>query len=278
MKRVTVRSEQDVHLLARRLDFHIFRGQKQDWPVKSRLVRVLESIEVDPGIWRNRENNVIREFAGKRHLHQETSLPQSDMITCCSLMQHYGAPTRLIDFTFSLYVALFFAVEDIEYKGDSIIWCLNEMKIRDEAVPRESVSTPDGNNKQRQYEIMRDQAAKIFASDPSHGDGLLLIEPATKNERHSRQQGCLLFPKQIDKDLSGILASNFSCSNEVEERRVGDFDKLNYDEIALKIVVPGKFRQGLMGSLWKMNINHGVLFPGIDGFCKSLFYYCSLYG
>ena len=31
-------------------------------------------------------------------------------------MQHFGAPPRFLDFTSSIYVATFFAVEDVEHK------------------------------------------------------------------------------------------------------------------------------------------------------------------
>jgi len=277
MKQVIIQSEDDIHLLAKKLDWHIFRGQRQqEWPIKSKLARLLESIPIERGNYRNRENNVIREFGSRINLYEKIAFSPNDRIGCCSLMQHYGAPTRLIDFTASLYVALFFAVDDIEYKGDSAIWCLNEMLIRDKAVPREKIRSADGNDKQCQYQEMLRHANDLLLSDAENCPELLIIDPPIKNERLSRQQGCFLFPRRIDKSLNDILASDFSCSSSFEDCPASMFDKLNNDELALKIIVPANIRQALLGLLWKMNISHELLFPGMDGFCKSMFFHCTL--
>lgn len=54
-----------------------------------------------------------------------------DVIEWLALMQHFGAPTRLLDFTQSPYVATYFAVEDAT--EDSVIWAVNESWVRNQA-------------------------------------------------------------------------------------------------------------------------------------------------
>ena len=167
MNEITIQSIDDLHMLSQRLDFHIFRGQRDVWLLKSKLFRTLEAFGIEKGNYRNRENNLIREFQSRVRLYRDVKLLPTDNLGCYGLMQHFGAPTRFLDFTSSIYVAAFFAVEDVEHKKDSFVWCLNEMMIRDSIVPRENINALDGNNKEAQYEAMREIASNWLSSTDS---------------------------------------------------------------------------------------------------------------
>lgn len=43
-----------------------------------------------------------------------------------ALMQHFGAPTRVLDITKSSYVAAYFAIEDATAGDDCAVWAINE--------------------------------------------------------------------------------------------------------------------------------------------------------
>ena len=78
------------------------------------------------------EQTLLREFQRRYH-HYSYSEPEPIFdLEWLSIMRHHGAPTRLIDFTYSIYVAAYFAVEAIGENEDSFIyginmpWCQNE--------------------------------------------------------------------------------------------------------------------------------------------------------
>jgi hypothetical protein len=191
-------------------------------------------------------------------------------------MQHFGAPTRFLDFTESIYVAAFFTVEDVEHKKDSFIWCINEMMIRDSMAPRENYNPPDGNNKEAQYEAMREIARNCLSSMDSKESKFLILDPREKNERISRQQGLFVCPLNISDSIENILIRTYRCKDTFEQVPVANYNKVNADVLVLRIRIPFNLRQNILKNLNKMNVNHEVLFPGLDGFCKSMYLHVSL--
>jgi len=100
----------------------IYRGQSQDWPLETSIERSLNRWEIDltdaPEIERQFIRDFRRQYRGKHHV-----LVNGDCLHCLALMQHHGAPTRLLDFGYSPYVAAKFAIDQGSKNG--VAWCLN---------------------------------------------------------------------------------------------------------------------------------------------------------
>ncbi|MDA0575614.1 FRG domain-containing protein [Burkholderia gladioli] len=161
-------------------------------------------------------------------------------------MQHHGAPTRLLDFTKSPFVAAFFALE--RATGDAAIFALNTPALwNNRAVPKPR----PGLSRDVIDPRVGDNLQKYFLSNTN--EILWSGEPSAMDERLVSQSGTFVLPGVIDKPLQAIL------------------DGYDSDEELLhKLVLPGALRVDAMKWLYRMNITNASLFQGLDGLARSI--------
>src|SRR5579863_5305419 len=105
-----------------------FRGERDErWPLYSSLSRYLRNFCVDPQAWPQQEGRILRIFKRKAHQFLDKPPDLDDDFQWLALMQHHGAPTRLIDFSWSPYVAAFFALE--RTLADGVVWAMNPGRV-----------------------------------------------------------------------------------------------------------------------------------------------------
>jgi hypothetical protein len=107
MRRMLVKDWDELVRLLETLDGWAFRGEPSArFELLSSLARRLERHCPDRQAWREREERALRIFRRKAHIYLEADAQAvlDDDLRCLALMQHHGAPTRLLDFTKSPYV------------------------------------------------------------------------------------------------------------------------------------------------------------------------------
>lgn len=141
MKLVTVTIE-NVSSFMKHLEAHgssfFYRGQAQDWPLIPSIARVGRGgFEV---LW-DFEEQILSEF--RRLASPYLDRPPTTLNEWILHAQHYGLPTRLLDWTSNPIKALFFAVEDIHNKNDGVVWSSDAWNIVwNEALPNLNCSEP----------------------------------------------------------------------------------------------------------------------------------------
>jgi hypothetical protein len=120
---VTLSSWEELHKFASRRGW-LFRGERTTaWQLKTSLERCCDRVGVKPKMRRTIEGRIIREFRRAYHQFSPQVPERESTVEWLSIMQHHGAPSRLLDFTYSVYVAAYFAVEEAD--DDSVVWAIN---------------------------------------------------------------------------------------------------------------------------------------------------------
>ena len=114
--------------LGRDVQKWIFRGQKDSsWGLETTLERIVSRFGWELRKSPNIEKGLIRRFKRQSH-HHSTDLPNPDhALEWLALMQHHGTPTRLQDWTYSFFVAVYFAIEQADKAAG--VWALDRSVI-----------------------------------------------------------------------------------------------------------------------------------------------------
>jgi methyl-accepting chemotaxis protein len=245
MEEVRVSTWNDFMSLSGELDGWAFRGQQDArWLLLSSLSRYLNAYVPDKASWRSREERAIRIFRRKAHNYLGDPSVLDNALRCLALMQHHGAPTRLLDFTKSPFVAAFFGLE--RATGDAAVYALN--------TPQLWVAAPLGQPDMDRNSIDPRQPgnfSRLFL--PNTNAVIWTGEPTEMDRRLVAQSGTVVVPGVLDKPLDEVLQ-----------------DYGEHGTLLKKIVLPLSLREEAMKSLYRMNITNATLFPDLDGLARSI--------
>ena len=217
-----------------------FRGQSDySWKISSSLHRIIEGDKISEGKANYYEKAAIQEFAMQAHLLREIAHNHGESPDYGLLidMQHYTCPTRLVDWSGSPYIALYFAVrENVETDGALFYW-----------------------NTAGYTKNMQSLSLNYDIRDPfnfTEYDFVKLYFPTKRNERIVRQQGCFSISNNLLKNHCDLIEGLGKTANS--------------NSGLYKIRIPSSLKLEFLARLRAMNISANSLFPGIDGLGLSI--------
>jgi hypothetical protein len=250
---------------------YIFRGQGHpDWELQSSFFRACS--EMKPTRPKKQiEDLLLTSFKAKSHQFLQHLPEEKKRLEWASVMQHYGAVTKLLDWSHSPFIALFFAL--ISSQESVSIFQLNYKEITEQ--------NKINNGLNFEQLIIKDMI----------DNKIIIHQPTFQNQRIIAQQGLFTYNSSYDKNIQTVLSNYdyeylkksgrvFSKNEEiltcgetpVEEIESID-NNLEEDSILTKYIfrnIDNQVKKEIYNNLKMMNIHFGTLFPDIEGLCRSL--------
>jgi hypothetical protein len=245
-------------------DVWLFRGQADSrWRLISSLER---DSRLDP-FWES-EKVMLDVFLSKAHLYSDLLRNGLGTVDVLSIMQHNGTPTRLLDWTYSPFVAAFFAAADEQAQpADSgAVWAVNQSKVN--WWSKHAYQTQFMHSKQcgvdlafeieeRRIDFANEEVFSALRLESNSkylkGGFVVVLLPRFHNLRLVNQQGVFLASCKLDMPFQNSL-----------EQMLQDTE----EPAILKFEFPGEIRKALVRKLMTANVHRGVLFPDLSGLCS----------
>ena len=172
---------------------HVFRGQgSTEWPLATALARHFRAaVGLNPHHWRDRELKIYQMFRERLLRICPGFCEEWEPKDILALMQHHHVPTRMLDFTYSPFVAAFFALRNA--CGDSAIWVIDSKQLGNHSQAGDYSKCP-GPTHVGGYQKELDQP-----------EGAVVVEPRPCHPRVAAQQSCFLVPGHISRDIDKTL-------------------------------------------------------------------------
>jgi len=256
---------------------------------KTSLDKAFEEFDISPETssgqnktYRNKiEDKITRSFRRRAFLLTGSKESTQSQLENLSLLRHHGAPARILDWMYSFFTAVYFAVNRNDKNQKYVVWSLNRKfvnyiserledkflkdKIYIEEHFKKQIEQLKYDRKWRNnlfqnylitYIMNKNPTPFIYAANPYH-----------LNERLVAQRGTLLFAGTVDKTWGKNLLDTIKSLRSWPPKNIKGVKPIIWE---ICIELNKEERKDFLKKLDEMNINQATLFPDLDGFAESL--------
>ncbi|WP_330472402.1 FRG domain-containing protein [Vibrio harveyi] len=192
-----------------------------------------------------RESAFIHDFIQRARGVVSSSYDDWSWLSVC---QHYGLPTRLLDWSESALTSLFFAIEDDSSNHSPAVWILNPWRLNHYSVNREEVFSTDSMYKDESgtsitnlYKVGSDKLPKYPVA----------VKPPHIDKRISTQRGCFT--------IHGTVKDSFlELSKKVKKPFLARID------------IDAESKLTLRRELHTLGVDSFSIYPDLEGLAKAI--------
>ena len=245
------------------------------------------------------EKRILRAFRRRAHLLTGGKDSTQTHLETVALLRHHGGPSRILDWMYSFYPAVYLAMNKKYDKNRKFttytVWALNKkwlncigVQIEDQFLKdtryikrhfgkKVIEQQKDRRQRHRDLKYLQKYNNNLFQSyvitylmNENFRSLIYAATPYHFNERLVAQRATLLFSGTVDKTWGQNLKDtiNKSIENRLLKRKGGETEGPILWEIPFRLSKDER-KQFLRG-LDEMGINQASLFPDLDGFAESL--------
>ncbi|MGI6578799.1 MAG: FRG domain-containing protein [Saccharofermentanales bacterium] len=260
----------NVLLRARRDKNYVFRG-------------ISREIELNPAIQRFYSNEKFYNLVAYEYQmlydfyqrwNQRSFISSENTLELIANAQHYGIPTRLVDWTRDPFVALYFAVNG-NSKPDDGYYYLFYTDLNDHTVLDNLCMTTTYGDLEKAPDILynyhrflrtignRDHLEKMISDR-----NMYLSSMNVKSSSHYSNHGLIFYDAPLSNDRILAQKGLFSIPISLEEEHAAE-EIIDNSKI-IKIELTKKERDELLDYLENMNYSRNYLFPDLQNLCKHI--------
>ena len=259
---------EDAISISNKLHNYWFRGHSKEYDL---LIPKLYRNKFLPAVhitWKNLEKKIIESFRREAQLLIEDKIDWDDSVRWMLLMQHYGVRTRLLDWTRSILIALYFCVIDNngEDNGeDGELWTILPEKLWEKTDPVFQPAMPTMANEKLMFlfsEPFIPYTKKLLETFEIDEENIpkypIPVLPPLYYRRMFNQMSTFTIhpqPQYIHNKTEPMLIR--------EKEPISVNDSIDKDYIA-KYIIPSKSKDNIKLALFNLGYKPHIVFPDIS--------------
>ncbi len=220
--------------------------------------------EKDYGNLLDKEEKMIKKFVelGTPFFPTGTNFSNEksrDVLDCLFFMQHWGMPTRLLDWTQNPYVALFFALseakkknEKYDLKCDAAVWVLNAVKWN--------------------RWVLKSQGYKggvLSVGDPAL-DNYVVVDPTLRRAMNMHPIALWGIHNNVRISVQKGMFVIFGKDVLPMEKQIKGKGIRKHDELLYKVLIKNKNIDSIFKNLYSIGFTDSFVYPDLHGLANEM--------